>query len=516
MEAARSEEMGFTQGLWRGQDPRVSYDAATGYYYYVEDTASGIVMFRSRSLIERGGEEDRRVMPAGFPLFAPVFVDTMEGVRYDKWYAFGASAWECDGDPFTGTWRSLGVYGLKGWTLDHYAFRVEEGEHAGEWYFVWAAGEDKSNTTSFSAENLHIAKMLAPNRLSSVEGNIDDLLLRCAKSSGWTGWDVEAPTVVQKDGTVTLIYSGNDCKTNQYGLGLLVHLGGDLLDRNNWYDLSAGGPAFSQTANSNLQGVPFGPGVASSVRSADGTETWIYYHAKLYHDIPAGINNNREAWTRIINLKKVEWEQMTIRGVTVTVPVLGEPDRMGAEVALPSGDPGITEQGYYLFEAEHAVPYGWIYTAFLQEQFGDDGESFNLMFESHRNASLRGCMKHFDWFAEDPAGDGTSGLHFRNVPAAKSLLIRAGTNDPHGGFDILVNGEKKAEVVFIQNLRDDGRLASNYIFHDYRVEVDIPQGATVTLRYVRGVYDDSAVDFVVFENEKLYETDILIENAAAQ
>ena len=129
------------------------------------------------------------------------------------------------------------------------------------------------------------------------------------------------------------------------------------------------------------------------------------------------------------------------------------------------------------------------------------------MFESRRNASLNGCMKHFDWFAADPAGDGTSGLHFRNVPASKSLLIRAGTNDPNGGFHILVNGEKKATVHFRQNVNEDGSLASSYIFHDYRIMLDIPAGATVTLQYVRGEFDDAAVDFLVFENETQYPSE---------
>lgn len=194
MTALAEQEQGvFTQGMWRGQDPRVSFDAQTGYYYYVEDAAAGMVMFRSKSLIERGGEEDRRVMPRGFPLAAPVYVENMNGVEYNKWYAFGSTAWECDGDPFTGTWINIGGFGLAGWTLDHYAFQVESGEHAGEWYFIWAAGEDKSNTTSFSAENLHIAKMLSPTELSSTAGNRHDLLLRCGKASSWTGWDVEAP-----------------------------------------------------------------------------------------------------------------------------------------------------------------------------------------------------------------------------------------------------------------------------------------------------------------------------------
>lgn len=498
----------FTQGFWRGQDPRASYDPKTGYYYYVEDASAGMVMFRSKSLIERGDAENRRVMPTGFPLCAPVYVEKMNGVTYNKWFAFGSSAWQCDGDPFTGKWQNIGSFGLKGWTLDHFAFRVESGAHAGEWYLIWAAGEDLNNTTGFSAEHLHISKMLAPNKVQSNKSDASDLFLRCQKGSGWSGWDVEAPTVAQKNGTVTVIYSGTDCKMNAYAMGLLVYNGeGDIADASSWTNLSAVRPAFSQTKNSDVYGTPYGTGVASVIPSADGKETWMYYNAKLYHDIPSSFSKNREAWTRIINLKKIEWTTTTINGKTATIPNLGTPDMMGATVALPSGDPGIAKKGYFLFEAEHAVPFGWIYNKTLQSKSGDDGEPYNLMLEEQRrrNPSLGACMKHFDWFAEDPNGDGTSGLHFRNVPKAKSMVIRAGTNDPNGGFDILVNGVKKTSVKFKQNLKANGQPDSSYIFSDYRVKVDIPAGATVTLQYVKGKYDDSAVDFVVFENTKEYD-----------
>lgn len=498
-------EKTFTQGLWRGQDPRASFDAKSGYYYYVEDTAGGMVMFRSKSLVDRGDVNDRRVMPRGFPLCAPVYIEKMNGVTYNKWYAFGTSAWECDGDPFTGNWKQLGSFGLAGWTLDHYAFQVESGEHAGEWYFLWAAGEDKSLTNSFSAENIHISKMLSPSKLASTKGDLTDVILRCAKNSGWTGWDVEAPSVVQKNGTITMIYSATDCKTVQYGLGLCVFTGGDITKQENWKDLSMLVPAFSNTIYGEY-GTPYGTGVAAPIPSADGTEMWFYYNAKLYYTVPNGINKDKEAWTRIINLKKIEWETIEIDGKTYTIPDLGTPPKMGEETPMPSGDPGHPQRGYYFFEAEHAVPFGRIDNATVQNQSGDDGEPYNLMFEAVRNKdmSLNGSMKHFDWFAE---GDGKSGLHFRNVPKAKSMVIRAGTNDPNGGFDILVNGVQKASVKFKQNLKPDGSLDSSYIFNDYRVTVDIPAGATVTLQYTKGKYDDAAVDFVVFEDTVQYSTD---------
>ncbi len=497
MVSAAGEDTGtFTQGLWRGQDPRVSYNAETGDYYYIEDTVDGMVMFRSKSLIERSGPEERRVMPAGFPLCAPVYIEEMNGVTYNKWYAFGLNAWECDGDPFTGTWTDLGSMELGGWTLDHTVFQVESGAHAGEWFFVWAGGEDKSNTTGFSAENIHISRMLSPTELESHGNDLSDVILFCAKNKGWSGWDVEAPTIVQKDGTITMIYSGTDTKSTQYALGLCVCIGDDPSDPASWYDLSADAPAFSNTVQGEY-GTPYGTGVAAPVPSADGTETWMYYHAKLYYDIPAEVNRDKEAWTRIINLSKINWTTVEIEGNTYTVPDLGSPSKMGESLPLPSGDPGVTPRAEYLFEAEHAVPFGTIYNLELQEKQGDDGEPYNLMFEGiqGKGMSLDGCMRHFDWFAAGEEGDGTSGLHFRNLPAAKQITIRAACTEENAGFDILVNGEKKTSVQFTPEAGSEE--AFPYVFQDYTIDIEIPQGATVTLQHVRGEHADAAVDYLL-------------------
>lgn len=489
----------FTQGLWRGQDPRVFQVKSTGYYYYLEDTVDGVVMFRSKSLVERSGPDERRVMPAGFPLCTPVYIEEMNGVTYNRWYAFGLDTWECDGDPYTGNWTNIGSLNLGGWTLDHYAFKVESGEYAGNWYYVWAGGEDKTNKYGFSAENIHLSKMLSPTELETRGDDLSDVILFCAKSNGWSGWDVEAPVVIQKDGTITMIYSGTDCKSSRYALGLCVCTG-DPSDPASWVDLNAKTPAFYNYTEGE-PGTPYGTGVASVVKSADGTEDWFYYHSKLYYDIPAAITGDKEAWARIINLKKIEWTTTDINGVTYPIPDLGTPVMLGETLALPSGDPGVSVKAEYLFEAEHAVPFGTIYNAELQQRTGDDGEPYNLMFEGIHDLgmSLDGCMRHFDWFAAGDEGDGTSGLHFRNLPESKSITIRAACMEANAGFDVLVNGEKVTSVSFTPDTAESESFT--YQFADYRLDIDIPQGATLTLRHNKGEHADAAVDYIVFHGE---------------
>ena len=86
IEAADARLRGtFQQGLWRGEDPRITHH--NGSYYYVEN-ASGQgprVIYRSKSLIDRG---EPRPLPEGFPLFAPIYVETLNGATYKKWFAF--------------------------------------------------------------------------------------------------------------------------------------------------------------------------------------------------------------------------------------------------------------------------------------------------------------------------------------------------------------------------------------------------------------------------------------------
>jgi hypothetical protein len=131
----------FQQGLWRGEDPRVTHHH--GWFYYVEN-ASGQgprLIYRSKSLVDRG---ESRHLPDGFPLFAPIYVDSLDGVAYRKWFAFDTEVWECSEDPYEAAprgWKRIGHIPFSHWAIDHFVFRAESGPHQGQWFMVWAGQE---------------------------------------------------------------------------------------------------------------------------------------------------------------------------------------------------------------------------------------------------------------------------------------------------------------------------------------------------------------------------------------
>ena len=95
----------------------------------------------------------------------------------------------------------------------------------------------------------------------------------------------EAPQVLRKDGRLYIIYSASGSWTDDYCLGQITYAGGNLLNKESWVKKNT--PVFSKTKD------VFGPGHACFVKSPDGTEDWIVYHAAKHKG--AGWNRNIRA-----------------------------------------------------------------------------------------------------------------------------------------------------------------------------------------------------------------------------
>lgn len=131
--AAMSMGRTFAQGLWRGRDPRIMYHE--GFYYYVEPgrvSTSRNLIYKSRSLIDSGKP---RLLPEGFPLIEPEYIESLNGVNYQKWYAIGKDVWECAGDPYDSApdgWQKIQRIPYVHWGFDYFVFRAETGPHTPE------------------------------------------------------------------------------------------------------------------------------------------------------------------------------------------------------------------------------------------------------------------------------------------------------------------------------------------------------------------------------------------------
>ncbi|MBQ6569287.1 MAG: RICIN domain-containing protein [Clostridia bacterium] len=200
------------------------------------------------------------------------------------------------------------------WAIDGTAF-----EYGGEKYFVWSGWE----ATNGNIQNLYIAKMSNPWTLSTSRVCISEPTNSWEKTGGSS--INEGPEVLIKDNKVHIVYSAAGSWADNYCLATLTCTDGNLLNRSSWTKSS--GPVFQKTD------ATFGVGHASFVKSPDGTEDYIVYHAAV---------NSGAGWTRNIRMQLFTW---TSDGY----PYFGEPIDGGVALTRPSTDPtpAVNNYNYY-------------------------------------------------------------------------------------------------------------------------------------------------------------------------
>lgn len=129
----------------------------------------------------------------------------------------------------------------------------------------------------------------------------------------------EGPQVLLRDGRVFVVYSCSGSWQTHYKLGLLELAGdGDPLKSANW--LKHPTPVFQSTAD------VYGVGHASFVKSPDGREDWVVYHAKV---------SRSDGWERVVCVQPFTWRADGL-------PDFGRPAPWETPLPAPSGDPGLS------------------------------------------------------------------------------------------------------------------------------------------------------------------------------
>jgi GH43 family beta-xylosidase len=490
----------FTQGLYRGEDPRVRF--TRGHYYWVANEGRTRKLFRSASLVDRGvGKPVPLQGGAALPLFAPVYIETLNGQRYDAWFAFDTNVWRCDcTDPYDEAeqWHVVKSIPFTGWSIDFELFQVPEpGPFAGRSYLVWAGADSPS--TGWGFESCFIAELLdlRPNHptLSTLDNGDANRIATYAFD--WTDVVAEAPAPAIHGDTVSIVYSGNGAHTIEYALGLVIlKAGADPANSASWIDYNRGqcdgdvrnGPELMRTER------VFGPGVARFTVSPDGSEDWMVYHAKVFETFNRGAGtpgqqDNNEMWARYFNLKPIGWRDVMCAGATYAVPDLGTPPDPGSVLALPSGDPGVTP-GARRVEAETMIPFGFVMGPTVQAipRVNADPEVILAWSPAASNGEK---VTHLDALAADVAeSPKRAGLLWRNSVAAGSLDIAA-ASAAGGQLDLYVNDALATTVT----LQASGGTDS---FQVTRVAVPIPVGAELRLVYEVGKSAAVDLDYLDF------------------
>jgi GH43 family beta-xylosidase len=230
-----------------------------------------------------------------------------------RWYIYYAAddglnenhrMWVLEGltnDP-AGPYRCRGTLETAGWAIDGTILKMDDASL----YYIWSGWPGKHN----GQQLLYIAPLSNPWTLSGPRVPI------AKPEHPWECVDMaicEGPQILQKDGRTFLIYSASGSWTEDYCLGLLELSGKDPLNATAW---KKHGCAFTKTD------YVWGLGHCSFVKSPDGHEDWIIYHAK---------SKRKKGWNdRNVRAQKFIW---TADGL----PNFGTPIPAGASVPVPSG-----------------------------------------------------------------------------------------------------------------------------------------------------------------------------------
>ncbi len=205
------------------------------------------------------------------------------------------------------------------WAIDGSVLR----EADGSLYFVWSGWANLSQ----GPQNIYIALMSNPWTISS------ERVLISAPTNSWEriGWWVnEGPVALQRENKTFIVYSASGGSTPDYCLGMLTNTDGDMLNPSSW--TKSPGCVFSKTDT------VFGPGHNSFVKSSDGIEDWIIYHAK---DTPV------QTWAgRTARAQRLTWNQDG-------TPNFGSPAAPSAALAAPSSQ-GTLPVAPVLLKAENS------------------------------------------------------------------------------------------------------------------------------------------------------------------
>jgi len=299
----------------RGQDPWVIRWQTS--YYFCQSRPDGIWVNQAARLEDIGVDHWKCVWrpPADSAWSKQIWAPELHFLQ-GKWFIYFAAD---DGDN-----ANHRMYVLKGtaadpqapfkflgkiaaptdcWAIDGTVLEMS----GGNLYFIWAGWPGKND----GIQNLYIAPMSNPWTISGERVCISQ------PDQKWEQRDFprinEGPETLWHDGKLFIIYSASAFWDDNYCLGQLTWTGGDVLNPKSWVKQPE--PVFARTA------AVFGPGHCSFVKSPDGKEDWIIYHAHL-------AQGTRE---RDVRIQRFDWNPDG-------TPKFGRPVAPGVPMPAPSGE----------------------------------------------------------------------------------------------------------------------------------------------------------------------------------
>ena len=210
-----------------------------------------------------------------------------------KWYIYFAAD---DGDNFHHRMYVLegrtsdpqGPYDFKGqlaMTPDRWAIDGSVLQMPGDkLYFLWSGWKSTNNVS----QEIYLAPMINPWTLGGERVCISEPEHPWEKIGN--PWVNEGPQALWNSNRLFIIYSASGSWDDDYCLGQLTWTGGDLMHPSSWIKKPV--PVFSRAPE------VFGPGHCSFVKSPNGQEDWIVYHAA---------RRRHGGWDRSIRMQRFTW-----------------------------------------------------------------------------------------------------------------------------------------------------------------------------------------------------------------
>ncbi|MGI6705806.1 MAG: family 43 glycosylhydrolase [Clostridia bacterium] len=299
-----------------------------GYYYLTATTGVNITIHRSRTLKGFSHPESRVIWTPeenrenSKAIWAPE-IHRIGG----RWYIYYTAT---DGKPenrrtfvlenisddlFYGKWVERGKIFAQPdrWAIDG-TVMWDGLSH----YFVWSGWEGYVD----EAQNLYIAKMKSPYELEGqrVLLSVPEYEWECQTIPGKDYPTVnEGPVALYTKNYIHIVYSGSHFTSDSYCLGILtLKRGADPLKRENW--VKSEKPIFEKSYRHGV----YSPGHNSFIKSPDGSEDWMIYHAFI--SPPPFEGSKRCAMAQAFIFDENE------------MPILAEPLKVGQEIQAPSGE----------------------------------------------------------------------------------------------------------------------------------------------------------------------------------
>lgn len=322
---ATKKERQFTNPIFEGADPWiVQHDGK--YIACLSDANQSIAIHISDDLTTLGPKHIVWEAPETGPYSREIWAPELHHLD-NRWYVYFAAddgdnrnhlsyVLESEGDD------PLGPYEIRGpiYTGDdpeqkkdnRWAIDATVLEYKGKRYLIWSG---------WAADNdeqwLYIAPMKSPWELSGPRvrlcHNADHLWERVGERPDQRGLH-EGPQILQRNGRTFIVYSTSSSWQPTYKLGMLeLKKDGDPLNPKDW--IKGKRPVFTGTDET------YGVGHASFVKSPDGEEDWIVYHAKRDRD---------DGWRRAVFVQPFTWGPQGR-------PRFGKPVAAGELLDLPSG-----------------------------------------------------------------------------------------------------------------------------------------------------------------------------------